>query len=177
MDYIIDLNVMKVEIQDLKNIQKNEVTLVKNFISLTREYDFNLLSTLMEENECVITQKSNIGNLKDIFEMRSVSDSLNEFKIFYDFLSKLFKYERDSKDEINLFFSFVSQVGGSHADKEDVFIIGLQGKVIYRVFDVETKDYSIEKGDMIFIPKGIKHKVIGLNPRIVASIGFFGKRK
>ena len=150
---------MKVEIQDLKNIQKNEVTLVKNFISLTREYDFNLLSTLMEENECVITQKSNIGNLKDIFEMRSVSDSLNEFKIFYDFLSKLFKYERDSKDEIN------------------VFIIGLQGKVIYRVFDVETKDYSIEKGDMIFIPKGIKHKVIGLNPRIVASIGFFGKRK
>ena len=97
---------MKVEIQDLKNIQKNEVTLVKNFISLTREYDFNLLSTLMEENESVITQKSNIGNLKDIFEMRSVSDSLNEFKIFYDFLSKLFKYERDSKDEINLFFSF-----------------------------------------------------------------------
>ena len=165
MDYIIDLNVMKVEIQDLKNIQKNEVTLVKNFISLTREYDFNLLSTLMEENECVITQKSNIGNLKDIFEMRSVSDSLNEFKIFYDFLSKLFKYERDSKDEINLFFSFVSQVGGSHADKEDVFI------------GSENKDYCIKKGDMVFIPKGIKHKVIGLNPRIVASIGFFGKRK
>jgi len=29
---------------------------------------------------------------------------------------------------------------------------------------------------MVFIPRGIKHKVIGLNPRIIASVGFYGKR-
>lgn len=29
---------------------------------------------------------------------------------------------------------------------------------------------------MIFIPQGVKHKVIGMSPRIIASIGFFGKR-
>ena len=74
------------------------------------------------------------------------------------------------------FFSFVSQVGNSHVDREDVFIIGLKGEVIYRVFGVEDKDYYLKKGDMIFIPKGIKHKVIGLSSRIVASIGFYGKR-
>jgi len=67
-------------------------------------------------------------------------------------------------------------VGTPHVDIEDVFIIGLKGTTIYRVFDIENKDYTIEKGDMIFIPRGIKHKVIGLNPRIVASIGYFGKR-
>jgi len=167
---------MLIKQSDVTSIRENKVTLIKNFASLTREYDFNLLSTLMEENDCIITQKSTVGNLKDVFQMLKVSNSLKEFKTFFDFLSKLFKYERDSKDEVDLFFSFVSQVGGAHVDIEDVFIIGLQGKVIYRVFDVETKDYNVEKGDMIFIPSGKKHKVLSMSPRIIASIGFYGKR-
>lgn len=167
---------MLIKQSDVTSIKKNKVTLIKNFASLTREYDFNLLSILMEENECIITQKSTVGNLKDVFQMVKVSNSLQEFKTFFDFLSKLFKYERDPKDEVDLFFSFVSQVGSAHVDVEDVFIIGLQGKVIYRVFDTETKDYVVEKGDMIFIPNGKKHKVLSMSPRIIASIGFYGKR-
>ena len=167
---------MLIKAQDLKDIQENKVTLVKNFASLTREYDFNLLSNLMEENECIISQKSNVGNLKDVFQIHKISNCLKEFKTFFDFLTKLFKYERDLRDEVDLFFSLVSQVGNSHVDIEDVFIIGLKGKIIYKVFDFENKNYSIEQGDMIFIPKGIKHKVIGINPRIVASIGFYGNR-
>ena len=167
---------MLIKQSDVTSIKENKVTLIKNFASLTREYDFNLLSALMEENDCIITQKSTVGNLKDVFQMLKVSNSLKEFKTFFDFLSKLFKYERDSKDEVDLFFSFVSQVGEAHVDIEDVFIIGLQGKVIYRVFDVETKDYNVKKGDMIFIPSGKKHKVLSMSPRIIASIGFFGKR-
>jgi len=162
--------------EQINLIKNNKVTFIKNFVLLTREYDFNLLSKLMEENECKINQKLLIGNLKDVFQMLKVSNFLQEFKVFFDFLSKMFKYERHEKDEIDLFFSLVSQVGTPHVDIEDVFIIGLKGTTIYRVFDIENKDYTIEKGDMIFIPRGIKHKVIGLNPRIVASIGYFGKR-
>jgi len=162
--------------EQINLIKNNKVTFIKNFVLLTREYDFNLLSKLMEENECKINQKLLIGNLKDVFQMLRVSNFLQEFKVFFDFLSKMFKYERHEKDEIDLFFSLVSQVGTPHVDIEDVFIIGLKGTTIYRVFDIENKDYTIEKGDMIFIPRGIKHKVIGLNPRIVASIGYFGKR-
>ena len=168
---------MLIKAQDLKDIQENKVTLVKNFASLTREYDFNLINNLMEENNLSISQKSNVGNLKDVFQIHKVSNILEEFKIFFDFLTKLFKYERDLKDEVDLFFSLVSQVGNSHVDTEDVFIIGLKGKIIYRVFDFENKDYSIEKGDMIFIPKNIKHKAIGINPRIIVSIGFYGEKK
>ena len=168
---------MLIKAQDLKDIQENKVTLVKNFASLTREYDFNLLSNLMEENECIISQKTNFGNLKDVFQIYKVSNCLQEFKTFFDFFSKLFRYEKDSRDGVDLYFSLVSQIGDSHVDIEDVFIIGLKGKIIYRVFDFENKDYSIEKGDMIFIPKGIKHKAIGINPRIIVSIGFYGKRK
>mgnify|MGYP003641475760 CR=1 FL=1 len=167
---------MLINEKDLNNIKKNRVTLVKNFINLERNYDFNLISNLIEENDLSISQKTNFGNLRNVFQIYKVSNCLQEFKTFFDFLSKLFRYERDSRDEVDLFFSLVSQIGNSHVDIEDVFIIGLKGKIIYRVFDFEDKDYSIEQGDMIFIPKGIKHKVIGINPRIVASIGFYGNR-
>ena len=168
---------MLIKAQDLKDIQENKVTLIKNFINLERNYDFNLISNLIEENDLSIMPKSQIGNLKDVFQIYKVSNCLQEFKTFFDFLTKLFKYERDLRDEVDLFFSLVSQVGNSHVDIEDVFIIGLKGKIIYRVFDFENKDYSIEKGDMIFIPKSIKHKAIGINPRIIVSIGFYGERK
>ena len=168
---------MLIKAQDLKDIQENKVTLIKNFINLERNYDFNLISNLIEENDLSIVQKSQIGNLKDVFQIYKVSNCLQEFKTFFDFLTKLFKYERDLRDEVDLFFSLVSQVGNSHVDIEDVFIIGLKGKIIYRVFDFENKDYSIKKGDMIFIPKSIKHKAIGINPRIIVSIGFYGERK
>ena len=167
---------MLIKAQDLKDIQENKVTLIKNFINLERNYDFNLISNLIEENDLSIVQKSQIGNLKDVFQIYKVSNCLQEFKTFFDFLTKLFKYERNLRDEVDLFFSLVSQVGNSHVDIEDVFIIGLKGKVIYKIFNFENQDYSIEQGDMIFIPKGIKHKVIGINPRIVASIGFYGNR-
>ena len=158
------------------SIKQNKVTLIKNFTMLERNYDFNLLSELMEKNNLKINQKSFVGNLRDLFQIQKVSNTLQEFKIFFDFLSKMFKYERHEEDELDLFFSFVSQVGSPHEDLEDVFIIGLKGTTIYRVFDNENKDFTIEKGDMIFIPRGIKHKVISLNPRIVASIGFCGKK-
>jgi len=167
---------MLVKELEINSIRQNKITLIKNFASLTREYDFNLLSKLMEENDLMIGQKSCVGSLKDVFQVYKVSNTLQEFKIFFDFLSKLFKYERDPKDEVDLFFSFVSQVGNTHVDAEDVFIIGLKGTTIYRIFDTKNEDYCIEKGDMIFIPKGKKHKVLSMSPRIIASIGFYGKR-
>lgn len=161
---------------EVNSIKQNKVTLIKNFIELHKIYDFNFISKTIEENDFVVESKTNLNNLRNVFQIRNVIDTSQEFKTLFDFLSKLFKYQRDAKDSVDLFISFVSQVGRSHIDEEDVFIIGLKGNVIYRVFDIQNKDYSIEEGDMIFIPKGLKHKVIGISPRIIASIGLYGER-
>jgi len=160
----------------VKQIKDNKVCFIKNFSSLEREYDFNLISMLIEENNLPAKPNSNIGHLKDIFQIFKVSNTLKEFKTFLDFFRKLFKYSFDERDEVDLFFSLVSQVGLTHIDIEDVFILGLKGKTIYRIFDKENKDYEINKGDLIFIPRNIKHKVIGINPRIIASIGYYGNK-
>ena len=161
---------------EVNSIKQNKVTLIKNFIELHKIYDFNFISEILEENDFVVESKTNLNNLGNVFQIRNVISTSDEFKTLFDFLSKLFKYQRDIKDSIDLFISFVSQVGRPHIDEEDVFIVGLKGNVIYRVFDIKNKDYNIEEGDMIFIPKGLKHKVIGLNPRIIASIGLYGER-
>jgi len=155
-------------------IKQKKAVLIKNFTNLNKTYDFNFISKILEENYLCVLDKTSSGNLKSIFQIEQVTNVTKEFKIFFDFLSKLFKYKRHPKDGVDLFFSFVSQTGDTHQDIEDVFILGLEGEVIYKVFDIENKDYYVKKGDMIFIPRGLKHKVIGINPRIIASIGFYG---
>ena len=86
---------------------------------------------------------------------------------------KIFKYTPETRDGVDLFFSFVTNTGISHVDTEDVFLIGMHGKTIYRITDT-NKDYLLEYGDLLHIPKGIRHKSISSTPRIIASIGFYG---
>lgn len=160
------------------SIKNNNVTFIKNFTKLNQVYDFNFISHLLEENNKKVVSKTLEGNLRDVFEIIRVSNDVYELKIFFDFINKLFKYEPHCTDEVDIFFSFVSKIGVSHIDVGDVFIIGLFGKTFYRVYYKKTiKDYEINPGDLIYIPKGIKHKVIGFTPRIIASIGFYGIKK
>jgi len=161
---------------EVKSIRENKLTFVKNFTPLTKEYDFNWISSFMEKNNFTINQTSGVGNLKDVFQMRSVKDHDNQFVVWFNFFNKLFKYQFHEMDNIDIFFSLVSQNGNVHQDSEDVFIIGLLGTTVYKVFDKEVTDYYIEKSDMIFIPKHLKHKSIAMTPRIIASIGFYNQR-
>lgn len=167
---------MLIDKNNVELIKDNKTCLIKNFVSLSKKYDFNFISDLLEKNQLKVVNKTFVGDLKDVFQIKGVSNTLNELKVFFDFLSKMFNYERDPRDEVDLFFSIVSQVGDAHEDTEDVFILGLSGVVLYRIYGEQNEDYYLKKGDMIFIPRGLKHKVLGMNPRVVASIGFYGKR-
>lgn len=169
---------------EVKNIKENKVTLVKNFITLETKHDFNFISKLLEENDIDVDPRTTLGHLRDVFQIRSVSFSSKELFHAFSFLQKMFLYKLDSGDEVDLFFSFVSQVGHAHVDQEEIYILGLHGTTIYRIYESEkisstlaanstfSKDYKIKEGDLLFIPKNHKHKVIGLTPRIIASIAF-----
>lgn len=51
-------------------IRENKICLIKNFVSLERDYDFNLISRLMEENDLKVIQKNSRGQSK-----RSISST------------------------------------------------------------------------------------------------------
>jgi cupin superfamily acireductone dioxygenase involved in methionine salvage len=167
---------MLIKDNQLNIIKQNKVVFIDNFTELNNKYDFNFISALIEENYLEVISKTNTNNLKDVFQIKEVKNYIYELKVIFDFFRKLLKYQIDQRDEVDLFFSLVSKIGESHTDIEDVFILGLNGKTLYRVYDDDNKDYEINSGDLIYIPKGKKHKVLGLTPRIIASIGFYGNK-
>jgi len=164
---------MRLSASDVKNIKNRKTTFVKNFTQNLNNYNFDILASLIDDYSLTVVNKSNLVNFNATWQVKDVHTTNADFSVFLDFLYKIFKYTPETRDGVDLFFSFVTNTGMSHVDTEDVFLIGMHGKTIYRITDT-NKDYILEHGDFLHIPKGIRHKSISSTPRIIASVGFFG---
>jgi|TARA_R100001460_G_scaffold714_2_gene3267 hypothetical protein len=171
--------------ENIESIKNNKVTFVKNFATIKNIYDFNLLFSFLEKLDIPVNHKKNnfepekekeFNFLEKVFQISNVHYFFPDFQFLKSFLEQVFKYPNHPRDGCELFFGLKSMAGISHEDIEDVFIIGLDGTVVYKVFTEETKHYEINKGDLIYIPKGIRHKVVGLSPRITLSVGFYNEK-
>jgi len=74
-----------------------------------------------------------------------------------------------------------------HKDDNDVFSFQVNGKVEYRIYgkdfpeflipqnktDLPYKSYILEEGDVVFLPKGVYHQVVILEPRVTLISDFF----
>jgi len=160
--------------KNIESIRKQKLTYVKNFTTIVDTYDFNKISSLVDDNYLIVHNKSPHGLVFNaVWQLSQIDKCDNFFHMQKDFFSKLFKYVPEITDGVDIFFSFVTNTGNAHIDTEDVFLIGLYGKTTYRIID-NKKDYMIERGDLLYIPKGIKHKSISITPRAIASVGFHG---
>jgi ribosomal protein L16 Arg81 hydroxylase len=81
-------------------------------------------------------------------------------------LDALIKGLREELSEavfMNLYFTPVHSQGfGKHHDMQDVFIFQIEGEKEWHLFSDSTNDsspqvLSIEKGDVLYIPKGVPH--------------------
>jgi mannose-6-phosphate isomerase-like protein (cupin superfamily) len=170
----VKINLLPEYVESIKN---NKVTFVKNFSKIENRYDFNLLISFFERIDTPILVKSVEDSFfKQVFQIRDLESTFKDFKFFKSFLQQVFKYLPDDRDGCDIFFSFKSTAGSSHMDPEDVFIVGLEGVVTYKTFEEKTNYYEIHKGDLIYIPKGVQHKVIGMSPRITLFVGFNGNK-
>lgn len=70
----------------------------------------------------------------------------------------------------HLYFNITtaSKTFGNHNDSMDVYFWQCQGKSIWKIEN--SMDFTLEPGDLIFVPKNIWHNVIPLTPR--AGISF-----
>ena len=163
--------------ENVETIKNNKVTFVKNFSDIEDKYDFNFLVSLIESVGTPVDFKDNDNSFfKKVFQIKKLKGYVKDFNFIQDFLQKFFKYYPDDRDNCDIFFSFQSTSGLSHLDIEDVFIVGLEGEVMNKTFGEVLNYYTIHKGDMIYIPKGVQHKVIGLSPRVTLSVGFYGRK-
>ena len=135
---------------------------------------FKLYSESEEELESLIRSKfppaaNNV--LSKVYQIRNINNSrfnklLNELR---QQTKKQFNYEYITCDS---FFSFKNTSGNVHQDYEHVCIIGCYGTTYYNFPDYQSQ-VKIQKGDMLFIPRGLKHNVLSPDPRIILSVGFY----
>ena len=142
----------------------------KNIIQFKEIVDFNYLIKLLNENNFGSVITSNYLDqfiLNSTFMVSNVQKD-NAFIDLYDYLNKNYNSEGYNSN-LYMFVSFkMGNPSITHTDDYDVVIIGVHGETVY---NLEGTEYRVGVGDLLKIPKGIKHTAISMTPRIVLSYG------
>jgi len=78
----------------------------------------------------------------------------------------------------DLMVSYATPGGGvgPHIDSYDVFLIQGPGRRKWTVWDCARKTYVCEPGDLLYLPPGVKHDGVALEPGFTYSVGFRAPR-
>ncbi len=149
---------------------ENKSYIKDNFFTFTETIDFNFLSTLIDRNNLSTEISSNYINkyiMNSVFKIENVEQDAFFIKT-YEHFNNMFNHKKLTTN-FHLFFSMkTGNTSITHRDDYDVYILGLYGKTLYKV---EDKEYYVNEGDLLFIPKNHLHIAIGLTPRINLSYG------
>jgi hypothetical protein len=147
-------------------------TLIKKFCSFEKPIDFNFISELLNKNNFQSKLSSNWNGeriLESVFKIQDIQVDYF-FNGLYNQLNNSYN-KFNKKTDLYLFFSLIAgNKSIVHRDQYDVYILNLYGKVLYTV---ENKDYFLDVGDLIIIPKNELHIAISLTPRICLSFGIY----
>jgi len=151
------------------------MSLIKNFISLEKKFDFNYLSSILNRNSLKSFYQNTYNAEKVLNHTVKVVDVQKDF-YFHD-LYEMFNFKYNTKKIKNNFILFASFSFGCvtepHIDLEDVYILGLFGKTFYVV---EDNEYIVEEGDLLKIDANKNHYAVSLSPRIVLSYGLWNTK-
>lgn len=149
-----------------------------NFIkSISDAYDVN------DPNNKIEGPKEVIGKVNFWQKLTVTLDNINEqnFAGIEDKVAKLVELHRTFKNVPNRctgYFGAVSFTNkepttGKHSDPIDVIYCQFIGSVVWSIFtDEGKKDFTLNPGDIIYVPKDIDHEVISLTPRAAISFMF-----
>jgi len=146
-----------------------QVVFCPQFFSIEDPIDFNRLTSIADFCESKIIDKKN-PTLMKIAEVGEIKDISNVENIIKNLLVDTFKINT------YIFASFNKHgITDTHHDGESVFLIPTYGLVNYIIYEEEKfiKNFQMEKGDLLIIPKKVKHSAIPLSPRIVVSVGIY----
>ena len=98
------------------------------------------------------------------------AEKIEKVQIVINELQKIFP---NNKISAHAYFSFLTGAGtfGRHNDNEDVLNWQVIGNTKWTIWDKEAKQYILEPGDFIYIPKKMDHNTEVLMPRASVSFG------
>lgn len=146
-----------------------QVVFCPQFFSIEDPIDFNRLASISDVCESGVVDKKNptLIKIKNLEEIKDLSNVENLIKTL---LLDNFKLDTD------IFASFNKHgITNTHDDFESVFLIPTYGLVNYVIYEEERflQNFQMKLGDLLVIPKHIKHSAIPLSPRIVVSVGVY----
>jgi mannose-6-phosphate isomerase-like protein (cupin superfamily) len=73
----------------------------------------------------------------------------------------------------HVYMSFTSQSKSfpPHSDDVDVYLYNALGSINFTVWDPDPITYTLVPGDMVYVPKGMQHQSVPLEPRVSISYG------
>tara|TARA_B100000035_G_scaffold220201_1_gene189003 strand:- start:1109 stop:1618 length:510 start_codon:yes stop_codon:yes gene_type:complete len=154
-----------------KAVEENKCLLLKNAIRLETfglDFNFDTMLALWAKNNTLdgVHVRSNkfVGQIYNV----------NQLSIFKPFISYVHTNLKDLFDIGNLdfFYSLKGEVGPSHLDKEHVLIIGVKNVTYYHL---DNKDFKVEPGDILYIPKNYLHHAFSARERIILSLSIWKK--
>jgi len=155
---MLDFEILK------KSLNKNHVLLPK----INSEFfEWQSLINLFDDNVKMNRPIKDTGNLGFVIHD---AEKIEKVKIVADEIQKLFP---NNKISAHAYFSFLTGAGtfGKHNDNEDVLNWQVIGNTKWTIWDKETKEYILEPGDFIYVPKGMDHNTEVLMPRASVSFG------
>ena len=115
-------------------------------------------------------QVKDTGNLGVVTHFAEKIPEVNEIRKFIHSLRP-----NELKCTAHLYISFLStsHTFGWHSDTTDVFYVQAKGNTVWEVeFESKVTQYILSPGDLIYVPKFIKHNTIPQSPRVGISLGF-----
>ncbi len=81
-------------------------------------------------------------------------------------------------DDVMVSYATVGGGVGPHVDSYDVFLLQGEGRRRWRVWNLEQEsaEYTVERGDLLYLPPGWRHDGVALDPCYTYSIGFRAPR-
>jgi len=156
-------------------MHKFEQLLKEKQFKFDKDINFSLIADILnflEHSSMLSGPWFNEKILSSTFKIKSVEK--------YDFINVIYKYleknfnKNNLLTNIDLYFSFQSGSRSTlHVDNYDVRVISLLGRTLYKV---ENKDYIVSPGDLLHIPKHLRHMAIALDPRIILSYGLSSEK-
>jgi hypothetical protein len=155
------------------NTAKDKDLRFQSFATLTMNHSENYSKVF--DNICKDLEEIHPGQkiaVMSILHFVSIHDNSLTDQDFLDFKDKFDDMNPNDMLDLNDPNNFVPS---RHSDDVDGFYIQCDGSTLWRIFQGDdVTEYTINTGDLIYIPRFIEHSVETLCPRNAISIAFKG---
>ena len=143
-------------------VVENAFEILPSWSDIIFDLDFN-----------VRTNSNSVRDLGNLGAVTHFGENIPKVNDIRKQIHSLRPNESTCSAHVYISFLTMSNTFGWHDDDTDVFYVQAKGKTLWEVdFNSNITQYLLSPGDLIYVPKFVKHNTIPKSPRVGISLGF-----